>query len=66
MDEPMFDAGAVARFDQARAEAADWAHVLVEFRARLCEGGFSPRHACRLTAVWCYEQLERHSTGGEA
>ena len=57
MDESRFDGGVVARFDQARAEAADWARALVEFRTELCAGGFTPRESYRLSSVWFGEHL---------
>jgi hypothetical protein len=57
MDESLFDGAAVARFDQAIAEAADWARALVELRAKLCAGGFTPREAYRLSRLWFGEHL---------
>ena len=57
MDESRFDRGAVARFDQTRAEAADWARALADFRTALCAGGFTPREAYRLSGVWFAEHL---------
>lgn len=57
MDESLFDGGAVARFDQAKAEATDWAHVLVELRTKLCSGGFTPSEAYHLSSLWFGEHL---------
>jgi hypothetical protein len=52
-----FDESAVARFDQTRAEAADWATALIELRTRLCSGGYSPREAYHLARLWFGEHL---------
>lgn len=57
MDESLFEGAAVARFDQTRAEGADWAQVLVELRTTLRAGGFTSREAYRLTRLWFGEHL---------
>lgn len=57
MDESLFDGATVARFDQTRAEAADWASALTELRRKLCAGGFSSREAYRLSSLWFGEHL---------
>lgn len=57
MDESLFEGAAVARRDQAKAEVLDVAGTLVELRAKLCAGGFTPRQAFELSRIWAVEQL---------
>lgn len=60
MSRSPLDGATIAQLDQTRAEAADWAKTLIEFRGALCQGGFSSRQAYRLSALWFREQLCHH------
>jgi hypothetical protein len=57
MEEGMFEGLELARLDQKRAEATDWARALVDLRTNLCAGGFGPREAYRLSELWFGEHL---------